>query len=330
MYSIKTVCRLARWIPAMAITLASFPSVAADTYPSRPLRFVVPYAAGGAVDVAARMIGRHMSERLGQQVVVENKPGAGGIIAIKHVLGFPADGYTFLVCAAGEIVINPVINKEVDYDTTRDLTPVSMVTTAPNVLVVKRDFPANTVSELISYARKHPGELTFSSSGVGTIQHVTGEVFNKMAGIEVRHVPYSGAPQATMEVATGRVTMTYASPGSIRGFVDRGELKMLGMALPERYPPLPQVPTIREAPEMASFNIESWFGMFAASGTPEPVIQKVNALVQQAMQQPDIAKKLIDTAGVPMQTTPDQAEEFVGREIAKYKTLLKEADIRLQ
>jgi len=330
MYSIKPVYRLARWLPAVAIALAAFPSVAADTYPTRPLRFVVPYAAGGAVDVAARMIGRYVSEQLGQQVVVENKPGAGGIIAIKHVLGFPADGHTFLVCAAGEIVINPVINKEVDYDTSRDLTPVSMVTTAPNVLVVKRDFPADNVSELIAYARKHPGELTFSSSGVGTIQHVTGEVFNKIAGIEVRHVPFSGAPQATMEVATGRVTMTYASPGSTRGFVDRGELKMLGMALPERYPPLPQVPTIREAPEMASFNIESWFGMFAAGSTPEPIIRKINGLVQQAMQQPDIARKLIDTAGVPMQTTPAQAKEFVGREIAKYRTLLKDADIRLQ
>ncbi|WP_345246066.1 tripartite tricarboxylate transporter substrate binding protein [Pigmentiphaga soli] len=330
MFSIKTALKLMQWASLMAVSLSLNPARAADAYPNRPIRFVVPYAAGGAVDVAARLIGKYIAEDLGQQVVVENKPGAGGIIAIKHTLSFPPDGYTFLVCAAGEIVINPVINKEVDYDPQKDLTPVSMVTSAPNVLVVRKDFPANSVAELIDYARQHPGELTFSSSGVGTIQHITGEVFNRLAKIELRHVPYNGAPQATMEVATGRVTMTYASPGSIRGFVDRGELKMLGMVLPERYAPLPQVPTIRETPGMESYNIESWFGMFAAAGTPPDVVKKINGEVQRAMQQPDIAKKLIDTAGVPMRTTPEQAREFVTKEIAKYKPILKEADIKLQ
>jgi tripartite-type tricarboxylate transporter receptor subunit TctC len=325
----KTFSRLVQCLSAMAMALMMSPTLANDSYPNKPIRFIIPFAAGGAVDGAARMIGQHISDNLGQAVVVENKPGAGGIIAIKQVLNAPADGYTFLVCAAGEIVINPVINKQVDYDTSKDLTPVSMMTTAPNILVVNRDLPVNNISELIEYGRAHPGELTLASSGVGTIQHVTGEVFNKIAGLDVTHVPFNNAPQAALAVAAGRVTMTYASPGTVRGLVERGDLKMLGMALQERYSLLPDVPAIREDANMKSFDVESWFGMFAASGTPEPIITKINALVQEAMQKPEIAKVLLETAGIPMQTTPQQAQDFISREIEKYKVLLTEANIQL-
>ncbi|MDB5581165.1 MAG: tripartite tricarboxylate transporter substrate binding protein [Bradyrhizobium sp.] len=319
------------WLKATPLVLGSFissPVLAADPpYPTRPIKIVVPFAAGGAVDVAARVLGKYVGDKLGQQFVVENKPGAGGLIAARFTVAAPPDGYTLLLSAAGEIAINPVLNKDAGYDADRDLIPVNIICRAPNVLVVNNEFPANTVAELISYARAHPNELTYSSSGIGTIQHITGEVFNQMAKIEVRHIPYSGAVPAVVDVASKRVTMVFASPGSIRPFVQKGTLKMLGVVMSERYSVFPALPTIKETKGMEKYDIESWFALFAPAGTPTPIIHKLNTEFRHAMQVPEINTTLLETAGKPSMEEPDEARAFVRAEIKKYADVVRRTKI---
>ena len=329
MFTGKAVPRLIRLASLVAASTFAHSVCAAEpaAYPTRPIKIVVPFSAGGGVDVTARLLGKYLSDRLGQQAIIENKPGAGGLIAVRHTVAAAPDGYTLLLSAAGEIVINPVINKDAGYDPKKDLVPVAIVVRAPNVLVVNSDVPASNVTELISYARKHPGELTFSSSGIGTIQHITGEVFNKVAKIDVRHVPYAGAAPATLDVASKRVSMTYSSPAAVKPFVQKGQLKMLGVVMSERYPPLADLPTIRETPGMEAFNVESWFALFAPAGTPDAIIRRLNAEVRQALKTPEIANQLTEMVGSPSFEDVDQAREFVRTEIEKYGKILGTLDI---
>lgn len=321
-----------RWIACsitLAASLAAGGAAAADeNFPNRPIRIVVPFAAGGAVDVSARLIGEQLTRRLGQPVVVENKPGAGGIIAVRQVVASPHDGYTLFLGAAGEITINPVLNKDAGYDPKRDLVPVAIIVRAPNVLAVNADVPANTVGELIDYAKKNPGKLTFSSSGVGTIQHITGEVFNKVAGIDVVHVPYPGAAPAMVDVASKRVSMTFSSPGSIGPFVAKGQMKMLGVVMSKRYPALPNLPTVQETPGMQAYDVESWFAMFAPGNTPPAIVKRLNTEVREVMKIPEVADKLIKNAGMPSFEDEEQAKVFIAGEIAKYGRILQAMDIK--
>lgn len=315
---------------AASTLLGSQSAGAADSsdYPQKPIRIIVPFAAGGGVDLTARVIGEHLARKFGQPVVIDNKPGAGGLIAIRQTIASPADGYTFYLGAAGEIAINPVLNKNAGYDPQKDLVPVAIVVRAPNVLVVNTDVPANSVSELIAYGRKNPGVLSFSSSGIGTIQHITGEVFGKVAGISVLHVPYAGAAPATVDVASKRVSMTFSSPGAVAPFVQKGQLRVLGVVMSKRYPPLKDVPTIQETAGMENFNVESWFAMFAPANTPNEIIKRVNYEIREALKIPAISEKLITTVGAPSFEDEVQAKQFVASEIRKYARILKDLDIK--
>lgn len=297
-------------------------------YPLRPIRIIVPFAAGGGVDLTARLIGEELSKKLGQPVFVENKPGAGGLIAVRQTLAASADGYTLLLSAAGEIAINPALNKDAGFDPKKDLVPVAIAVRAPNVLAVGTDVPANTVAELVEYARKNPGKLTFSSSGIGTIQHITGEVFNKVAGTEVLHVPYQGAAPATLDVVSKRVSMTFSSPGLVAPFVQKGQLKMLAVTMNKRYPAMPELPTLRESPGMAAFDVESWFAMFAPGQTPPDVVERLNAEVRAAMRKPEIADKLVKNVGIPSFENQIEAKKFIHDEIDKYARIVKALGIK--
>lgn len=323
---LRSMCALALF----GAGLLGFDAAAAggDAYPSRPIRIIVPFAAGGGVDLTARLIGEELSKKLGQSVFVENKPGAGGLIAVRQTLAARADGYTLLLSAAGEVAINPVLNKDAGYDPKKDLVPVAIVVRAPNVLAVGTEVPANTVAELVDYARKNPGKLTFSSSGVGTIQHITGEVFNKVAGTDVLHVPYPGAAPATLDVVSNRVSMTFSSPGAVTPFAQKGQLKMLAVVMAKRYPALPDLPTVRESPGMTAFDVESWFAMFAPAQTPPDVVARLNAEVRAAMRKPEIAEKLVKNVGTPSFENEVQAKKFVGDEIDKYARLVKALGIK--
>lgn len=299
-----------------------------NAYPNKPIRIIVPFAAGGGVDATARLIGEQLSKKLGQPVIIDNKPGAGGLIAVRQTIAAPADGYTLFLGAAGEIVINPILNKDAGYDPQKDLVPVAIVVRAPNVLAVNTDVPANTVAELVEYGRRNPGVLSFSSSGIGTIQHITGEVFAKVAGINMLHVPYPGAAPATVDVASKRVSLTFSSPGAVGPFVQKGQLKMLGVVMSKRYPALPGLPTIQETPGMRGFDVESWFAMFAPANTPPALISRINAEVRDALRVPEIAEKLIKGVGMPSFEDEIQAKAFVAHETSKYERILKELNIK--
>lgn len=330
MFSHTSMLRIIGSVSTLAATLMMGAAHAAElhAYPTKPIRIIVPFAAGGGVDATARVIGEQISKKLGQPVVIDNKPGAGGLIAVRQTIAASPDGYTLFLGAAGEIVVNPVLNKSAGYDPKRDLVPVAIVVRAPNVLAVNTDVPANTVGELVEYARKNPGQLTFSSSGVGTIQHITGEVFNKIAGIDVLHVPYPGAAPAVVDVASKRVSMTFSSPGAIGPFVHKGQMKMLGVVMSKRYPSLPDLPTVQEAPGMAAFDVESWFAMFAPANTPPQIVSRLNAEVREAMRNPEVAEKLIKGVGMPSFEDEVQAKVFVANEINKYARILKDLNIK--
>ncbi|HSW19563.1 MAG TPA: tripartite tricarboxylate transporter substrate binding protein [Ramlibacter sp.] len=325
-----SILRTVRSVSLVAAALLGGVAIAADvaSYPSKPIRIIVPFAAGGGVDATARLIGEQLAKKLGQPVYIDNKPGAGGLIAVRQTIASPADGHTLFLGAAGEIVINPVLNKDAGYDPKKDLVPVAIVVRAPNVLAVNADVPANSVAELVDYARKNPGKLSFSSSGIGTIQHITGEVFNKVAGIDVFHVPYPGAAAATIDVASKRVSMTFSSPGAVSPFVQKGQMKMLGVVMSKRYPALPDLPTVQESPGMAAFDVESWFAMFAPANTPAPVVRRLNAEVREAMKTPEVAEKLIKGVGMPSFEDEVQAKAFVANEIAKYARILRDLNIK--
>ena len=196
------------------------------------------------------------------------------------------------------------------------------------MLAINTDIPASTIGELVTYARKNPGKLTFSSSGVGTIQHITGEVFNKVAGIDVLHVPYAGAAPATVDVASKRVSMTFSSPGLIAPFVQKGQIKMLGIVMSKRYPSLKELPTVQETPGMEAFDVESWFAMFAPANTPPEIVRRLNTEIREAMKVPAIAEKLINNVGMPSFEDEVQAKQFVASEARKYSRILKELDIK--
>ena len=315
---------------ALAAILLSGAAQAAEplAYPTKPIRIIVPFAAGGGVDATARVIGEQISKKLGQPVVIDNKPGAGGLIAVRQTIAAAPDGHTLFLGAAGEIVINPILNPQAGYDPKKDLVPVAIVVRAPNVLAVHTDIPANTVGELIEYARKNPGQLSFSSSGVGTIQHITGEVFNKIAGIDVLHIPYPGAAPAVVDVASKRVSMTFSSPGAVGPFVQKGQMKMLGVVMSKRYPALPELPTVQETPGMSSYDVESWFAMFAPANTPSAIVSRLNAEVREAMRNPEVADKLIKGVGMPSFEDEAQAKVFVANEINKYARILKDLNIK--
>lgn len=327
---LPSIVRIICSVSVLATVCTGGAALAADVtgFPSRPVRIIVPFAAGGGVDATARLLGEHLSRKWGQPVVVDNKPGAGGLIAVRQTIASPADGYTLFLGAAGEIVINPVLNKDAGYDPKKDLVPVAIVVRAPNVLAVNTDVPANSVAELVEYARKNPGKLSFSSSGIGTIQHITGEVFNKVAGVDIFHVPYAGAAPATVDVASKRVSLTFSSPGSIAPFVQKGQMKMLGVVMSRRYPALPDLPTVQESPGMSAFDVESWFAMFAPANTPPAIVSRLNAAVREALKNPEIADKLIKGVGMPSFEDDQQAKAFVATEIGKYARILKDLNIK--
>ncbi|WP_034279526.1 Bug family tripartite tricarboxylate transporter substrate binding protein [Advenella kashmirensis] len=315
-------------VAASAGVMGGVQAAEADEYPTRPIRIIVPFAAGGGVDATARIIGEQIAKKLGKPVYIENKPGAGGLIGVRQTIAAPADGYTLLLSAAGEVVINPVFNKEAGYDPSKDLVPVAVVVRAPNLLAVGTEVPVKSVAELIEYGRKHPGELTYSSSGVGTIQHITGEIFSKVAGIEARHVPYSGAAPATLDVASNQVSMTFSSPGAVMPFAQKGQLRVLAVAMSKRYSELAELPSIKESPGMSAFNVESWFALFAPAGVPSSIITRLNAEVREAMHKPEVAEKLIKNVGIPSFEDETQAKAFIDEEIARYSTIVKELNIR--
>ena len=313
-------------VPLLAAYTA--PVGAQAPYPSQQIRIVCPFPAGGGTDLTSRLLGEQLHKMLGQPVVVDNRTGASGMIGTDAAAKSKPDGYTLLV-ASGEIALNPHLYPKMAYDWDRDLQPISLLVKVPNVFAVNMDVPAKTVAELIAYAKQNPGKLTFSSSGVGNPQQLTGELFNKMAGVQIRHVPYKGAAPQLAAVAGKEVTMTYVSIGAAKPFIDGQRIRPIAVTSLTRVSALPDVPAIAEYPPLAGFELVNFFGFFAPAGLPDAILRRLNAAAVQTMKMPELTAKFRNMGFEPAPSTPEQFREFIRAESAKFARIITEAGVKL-
>jgi len=305
-------------------------SFAQGTYPNQQIRIVCPFPAGGGTDLTSRLLGEQLHKLLGQPVVVDNRTGASGMIGTGAVAkGAPADGYTLLV-ASGEIAVNPHLYPKMAYDWDKDLQPITLLVKVPNVLAVNMDVPARSVPELIAHARENPGKLTFSSSGVGNPQQLTGELFNKMAGVRILHVPYKGAAPQLADVAGKHITMTFVSIGAALPFIESARIRPIGVTSATRVSALPNVPAIAEHPPLAGFELVNFFGFFGPANLPDPVLKRLNAAAVQFLQMPEPATRLKGLGFEPSPTTPEQFRQFIRTESAKFAKIIVEAGVKVE
>jgi tripartite-type tricarboxylate transporter receptor subunit TctC len=301
---------------------------AQGTYPDRPVRIIVGYAPGGGVDIVARLLAERMRLALGQPVLVENKPGASAMIGAQAVAQAPADGYTLLLAAAGEIAANPALFKSrMAYSPVRDLLPVGMVSAVPNVLVVSPSVPVRDPASLVAYAKANPGKLSYASSGIGNPQHLAGELLNRMAGTDILHVPYRGAAPALTDVAAGRVTMNFSSLGPALPLIRDGKLRAVGVTSAQRMPQIPDVPALAEGPGLAGYELLNWFGLFAPAKVPQPVAARLAEVVGRAVEDQELAGKLSEQGAIASRMDPEAFSAFVRAETAKFTKIIEDGGI---
>lgn len=325
---------LKKVIPSLAVAAAAFcaahPVMAqsASTYPNKPIHIVVTFTSGGAPDILARLIGDKLTAVWGQPVIVENKPGAGGNIGSDYVAKAAPDGYNVVVGTVGTHAINGALYQNMPYDMTRDFSPVTLLASTPNMLVVHNGVPAKTLKEFIDLGKKE-GKMTFASAGSGTSIHVSGELFKTMTGIDMQHIPYKGRASAIPDLLGGRVTMMFDNMPSSLPLVREGKLRALGVTSTKRSPAAPDIPTIAES-GLPGFDAVSWFALFAPANTPRPVVDKLQAEVSKILKSPDVSKKLLDLGLEPIGSTPDELAAFQKAEIAKWSKVVKDSGAKVE
>lgn len=323
----NTLCSSAVLVAIVASALPA--TVHAQAFPSQSIRMVVAFPAGGGTDLTARLVAEHMRQTLGVPIVVENRAGASGMIGTQFVAKSKPDGYTILA-NSGEVAVNPHLYKPMAYDWDTDLIPLTMMVRVPNVLAVNPDVPARTVAELIAWAKQQSGKLTFSSSGIGNPQQLTGELFNRMAGVKIIHVPYKGAAPQIADVVGKHITMTFVSIGAALPFIESGRLRAIGVTSSTRVSALPNVPPISDTPGLAGFEVINFFGLMLPAGTPPAIVKTLNGAAVTALKVPEIAAKLRENGFEPSPTTPDQFREFIRVESAKFGKIVVEAGVKAE
>ena len=310
------------------LALAGAASTAlAQGYPSKPIRIVVGFPPGGGVDINARLLGPKLTEYLGQQIIVENRPGAGTNIANELVARAAPDGYTLLINTAA-LVINMSLYKKVAYDAVRDFAPLSLFSMAPNILVVHASVPVKTAQQLVALAKSRPGQLNYSSAGAGTTQHLAGELFNLRAGTKIVHVPYKGSAPSLTALISGEVDLTYANIPAISSHVKSGRLRPLANLGPKRSDQLPQVPTMKEA-GVAGVEVVVWYGMFAPAATPRDIVAKLGDAIGRAARSPDMKQRLVDLGAEPVGNTPEEFGKLVREELTRWAEVVKVSGARV-
>jgi tripartite-type tricarboxylate transporter receptor subunit TctC len=310
-----------------AAALAAHPALRAQgAWPQKPITLVVPSAPGGTTDFTARLIAEGLQRALGQPVVIDNKGGAAGNIGNQMVAKARPDGYTLLVAYSGYQVGNPHLFPKAGWDPIKDFTPVAMMTRAPQVLVVHPGTPAHTLAELVAYAKARPGKLNYASSGMGSIQHIAGELFKQLTGTFITHIPYRGAGPAVQDLMGGQVDMFLTTPAAVVNFVKAGRLRALAVTSPQRLAALPQVPTAVEA-GLKGFNLDSWFALYAPASTPPEAVQLLNTELGKILNNPDTRRKAED-AGTSIETmSPAQLGEFTRKELDYWGKVIQTAKI---
>lgn len=295
-------------------------------WPARPVRMLIAYPPGGSTDVAGRMLAEALGRRLGQQIVVENRAGAGGTVGATAVVRAEPDGYTLLLAAAPEVAIAPITMKAMPYDPVRDLQPITLVGQVPFLLVVNPSLPVHTLEEFIAYAKARPGQLNFSSFGNNTSNHLAGELFNVLTGSKGVHVPYKGSGPSIVDLLGGQVQYTFDTPPAVLEHVRAGRLRALAVAARQRLAGAPQVPTFAEA-GLPAFSGGTWFGLFAPAKTPRAVIERVNTEAVALLQAPELSKAFADRGIVASPQAPDEFGRFVRAEVTKYRDLAAKVGI---
>jgi len=315
-----------RLFVGIAALAASFAPAQAQNYPTRPITLVIPFAPGGSTTIVGRGIAEKMSELLGEKIVIDNRPGAGGTVGTRAVAKGEPDGYTLLLGYTGTLAIGPSLYKNVGYDPRKDFAPVGMIGNAPNSLVVNPDFPAKTLAELIAYAKASPGKLNFGSAGAGTASHITGEYFARAAGITLVHIPYKGTGPALTDLLGGHIPMAFAPIPASHSNVAAGKLRALAVTSPGRSGLLPDVPTIAES-GFPGFDASLYYGLAAPAGTPRPVIDKLNKALREALASDEVKRQLGNDGTDITPGSPEDYAALIDRDEKKWAQLVKASGV---
>jgi tripartite-type tricarboxylate transporter receptor subunit TctC len=311
-----------------AVITLFFAATTADAqqYPTRPIRYIVPQAPGGSSDTLARAITQRVGDGLGQTIVVDNRPGATGVIGAEVVVRANPDGYTLLQAATSHAT-NPAMHAKLPYDSVRDFAPVSLLSQQPNIWIVTPSLPVKMMKELIAYVKARPGQLNFGSSGTGGSQHLAGELLKSMAGIDMTHIPYKGSPPALIDLLAGRIPIMSSTMPPVLPHLRTGKVRALAVTSARRSPALPDIPTVAEA-AVPGYEAIPWQGLLAPAGTPKPVIARIQAELARVLKQPDIAARLAEQGYETVASTPEWFADYIRTEIAKWSKVIKAAGIK--
>lgn len=301
----------------------------AQTYPSRPVRLIVPYPPGSGTDIVARILAQKLSEQMGQQFIVENKPGAGATLGTEQVAKADPDGHTLLMADVGPLAIAPSAFARLPYTVSKDFAPVSQVAVLPFLLVVHPSVPAKSVPELVAYAKAHPTELNYASVGNGTAVHLATELFKQLTEVDIKHVPYRGSAPALTDLVAGRVSVMFVNVLSAMSFVNGGQLRALAIGSSKRSEALPDVPTFAEL-SMASFDAGVWFGILAPAGAPPAIVQKLNAEIVRALELPEVRAKLAQQGGDVAVSTPEEFASKIRAEGERWAEVIKRSGVHVE
>ena len=317
-------------VVAASLAFGAHPSSGADDYPAKPIRIVVGFAAGGAPDTIARVIGEKLSQSWGQPVIVENRTGAQGNTAMAAVAKAAADGYTLALVPVGNAAVNPSLFPNLPYDTVRDFAPITQLATFENVLVIGAQSPIRTVKELIALGRSKTVNLSYATPGAGSLAHLAAELLARAGGFEVNHVPYRGVTPALTDVMRGEVTMMFSQVSTAKPLIDDGRLRALATAGKTRSDVLPDVPTVAEAGEMPGFEAVSWYALMAPARTPDPVVRKLHEGVVRALNLPEVRTALAAQGAKPVGSSPAELAAVIAADTARWAKVIKDANIEVQ
>jgi tripartite-type tricarboxylate transporter receptor subunit TctC len=321
------------WHYALAATIAAgaccMPAIAADGYPTKPIRMIVPYAPGGGSDIVARIVGQKMTDTLGQAIVIDNRPGAAGMLGADLAASAAADGYTLLLADSSFTINSSYYTKQVHYDARKSFVPVALIADTPYLLVVHPSVPAATLKDFIALAKAQPGKINVGSAGNGSGSHLTGELFKLKAGVNLNHIPYKGSGPSTADVVAGQIQATFATaPGAVP-FIKAGRLRALVVASPKRSATLPDVPTFVEL-GFTDIVVTNWYGVVAPAGTPQTIVKRLYDEIGRAIAQPDVRERLANAALEPVTPAPDQFRQLIALELKRWSQVIKDAHMQTE
>jgi tripartite-type tricarboxylate transporter receptor subunit TctC len=311
-----------------AVFLSASAALAAD-YPTKPIHLIVPFPPGGGNDTVARAIAQQVGPDLGQPLVIDNRPGAGGSVGAELAAKAPADGYTLFLAGVGSHAVNPNLHRKLPYDAIKDFTPITLIASAPSVLVVNPSVPARTVAEFTAYARANPGKLNYASNGNGSAAQLAAAMYEWMAGVKMVHVPYKGIAPAMTDLLAGETQLMFGTIVALVPHVQAGKLRALAVTSRKRSSLLTEVPTLAES-GLPDYEAGSWYGILAPAGTPRDIVERLNGAVVKAIREPEVSKRLVQEGAEPVGSTPDEFGAHIKSEIARVARVVREAGIKIE